>query len=213
MRTRRRPSSSIQYDPFSRDGEAASFDGRERGRFLHACLECVEWLPDGGAFDDAGIEAVVAKALRRLRWSSLPVACRSEDFAESCTGKVLKSLLRRESYLADASRRHAGCESFVAACREADRLEAENERQIAASVAGETILGRLDRVVWLFAGDRLLAAEIVDWKTDAFADDRSDERLAQLADYRSAIVNSSGLPEASVAASLVFVTRGEIRTL
>jgi hypothetical protein len=201
------------YDPFSRDAETASYDGRERGRFVHACLECVEWLPDGGAFDDAGIEAVVAKALRRLRWSSLPAACKSEDFAQSCKGEVLKSLLVRSSFLDDAARRHSACETFVAACREADRLEAENERQVAASIAGETILGRLDRVVWLFAGDRLLGAEIVDWKTDAFADDRSDDRLAQLADYRSAIVNSSGLPAEAVVASLVFVARDEIRVL
>lgn len=213
MRTRKRPSSSLGFDPFAREGDAASFDGRERGRFLHACLECVEWLPDGGAFDDGQVEAIVAKALRRLRWSSLPSACRSEDFAQSCSGTILRSLLGRDGYLADAARRHAENLRFVAACQEADRLEAENERQIAASVAGETILGRLDRVVWLYAGDRLLGAEIVDWKTDAFADDRTHERMAQVADYRSAIVSSSGLAEAAVVASLVFVTRGEIQVL
>jgi hypothetical protein len=73
----------------------------------------------------------------------------------------------------------------------------------------------MDRVVWCRAGDETLAADIVDFKTDAVDPDNReafDQTVAhyapQMAAYRESVGTVTGLPPSCVTGRLIFVGSG-----
>ena len=72
---------------------------------------------------------------------------------------------------------------------------------------------RIDRIVWIYAGQQLVAADIIDFKTDVAEDDlavnkKREYYRPQLESYRDAVCRMSGLTAERVITRLVFVGRG-----
>ena len=97
----------------------------------------------------------------------------------------------------------------------ASRYVVENERAFAVCHENQLLNGSIDRIVWLYSGEQLVAADIIDFKTDRV---KSDSELAakvalyspQLQAYRDAVCRMSGLASESVLARLLFVGTGMI---
>ena len=74
--------------------------------------------------------------------------------------------------------------------------------------------GFVDRLLWLYDGDQLLGAEIIDFKSDKAQNGKRDEQVrfysAQLNAYIDAVATISELPEEKINAYLVFLENGEI---
>ena len=93
----------------------------------------------------------------------------------------------------------------------------KNERTFAIEHHGRLIAGSIDRLVLIYDGQQLVAAEILDYKTDAIArDDRSalqhaiDRYRPQQQAYREAVAAIYGIPLAQIRARLVFLATGQI---
>jgi ATP-dependent exoDNAse (exonuclease V) beta subunit len=93
----------------------------------------------------------------------------------------------------------------------------EQERRFLVSDGGQFWNGSFDRVVWLVEGERTVAAEVIDFKTDAIPAgnplalaERAEFYRPQLEAYRRAAARLSGLPEERIATRLVFTFAGRV---
>jgi ATP-dependent exoDNAse (exonuclease V) beta subunit len=94
-------------------------------------------------------------------------------------------------------------------------LKVQNERGFAIREGGKLLTGFIDRLVLLESKGQIIAAEIIDFKTDAF--DAADARQVlektefyapQLDAYRLSVAQLTGLPTDRIAATLAFVSVG-----
>ena len=99
-------------------------------------------------------------------------------------------------------------------------LEVHNERRFAVRDHDQILSGTIDRLVLQRRDDQLLAADIIDFKTDAIdetdpasIDTAVDHYRPQLEAYRTAVSKMFQLPLSSVTARLLFVGPGLIRSL
>ena len=94
-------------------------------------------------------------------------------------------------------------------------LEVRNEQSIAALQQGKLISGFVDRLVLLCNGDQILAADIVDYKTDQLRQGQT-ERIKQKANfyrpqlvaYRYAIASMLHLDFSNISTGLLFTDPG-----
>ena len=73
---------------------------------------------------------------------------------------------------------------------------------------GELLRGVIDRLVLLYDADKIVAADVVDFKTDEnFPDDsRLEEYRKQLKAYETVVKKQYGLPSSAISLRLAFVT-------
>ncbi len=99
------------------------------------------------------------------------------------------------------------------------RLVVARERRFAVREENVLINGSLDRLVtWQSADGRVLAADVIDFKTDRAGDaGQLDERVEyyrpQLMAYRRAVERLYGLEPEAVVGRLVFLEPGVVRTV
>ena len=98
---------------------------------------------------------------------------------------------------------------------ESARLEVHNERTFVVSDSGQMLSGTIDRLVLIYGGDQLLAADIVDFKTDRLdladpnaIEDRANHYQPQIAAYRRAVSSIFNLELHHICARLLFVDAG-----
>ena len=91
-------------------------------------------------------------------------------------------------------------------------MRVERERTFALLHQNELVLGSIDRLVLLIQNGRPIAADIVDFKTDRFAGDRSRwieaRRLhygPQLEEYRFAVSQCFGVPIKHIGTRLLLI--------
>ena len=77
--------------------------------------------------------------------------------------------------------------------------------------------GSFDRIVWLGDGERTVAADVLDFKTDAILPgnakalkERTDHYRPQLEAYKRAVSLLAQIPEDRVATRLVFTIAGRV---
>ena len=210
---RRSPSS---LEGGSRVALASVFDTRQsaamhRGSIIHAWFELIEWLDDGEPTDGklrSNTQDLLLGAPRELS-----VAEVLSDFREMLKNATIAHTLSKQAYddLAEL-----GFDSALAAgIARPLRLVVENERTFAVRHGGQLLNGSIDRIVWLYAGKRLVAADVIDFKTDRVG---SEQELAQKAAfyapqldaYRSAVCRMSGLAKSHVLTRLLFVGDGKL---
>ena len=98
----------------------------------------------------------------------------------------------------------------------AQKTEVWMERSFAYQKEGKMVQGIFDRVVLsLSESDEIMAAEIIDFKTDRPGKDVGlvqlvDRYRGQLESYRSALVRLTGLPENKIRMTLLFTSMPEI---
>jgi ATP-dependent exoDNAse (exonuclease V) beta subunit len=100
------------------------------------------------------------------------------------------------------------------------RLEVKNEQPFAYRDGDRLIVGTIDRLVRIYEGDRLIGADIIDFKTDLIEGKKSRSLAAkteyyrpQVAAYRRAVAGMTGLAPEKITARLLFVTAGIVQSV
>jgi len=95
--------------------------------------------------------------------------------------------------------------------------QVERERRFLVPDGSKFWNGSFDRVVWLGEGERMVAADVIDFKTDGIrpGDDaalaaRTEHYRPQLEAYRQAVARLARLPAERVAARLLFTSAGRV---
>ncbi|MDP7019357.1 MAG: UvrD-helicase domain-containing protein [Pirellulaceae bacterium] len=177
-----------------------------RGSAIHACFEQIDWLDDGLPGEDQLRTAAAA-----VEGADLNVDEILRDFNAMLDHPEIAGALRRDSY-----RDAAGVAATVACLR----LEVHNERRFAVRDNDRLLSGAIDRLVLMYDSDQLVAAEVIDYKTDAVPVDDPDELEAtiehyrpQQEAYRDAVSKMFHLDREKISARLLLVGPGVVRNL
>lgn len=186
----------------------------DRGTLMHAWFEAIEWLdgqrPNRGELEKLGQSVI----LTALDLSSL-----IDDFEQALRRPAMSALLTLATYQQPASQTADGAVCMRPGLAR-PRWKVWRERPFALR-EGDTILsGKIDRLVVLYDGDRPVAADLVDFKTDSVSasepraiDARTAHYRPQLDAYRRAVARLLGLDGARVSARLAFVEAGVVRAV
>jgi ATP-dependent exoDNAse (exonuclease V) beta subunit len=190
-----------------------------RGGLIHAWFEHVGWIEDGTP-DETALRQIAQELLTGGLPGELDVQREAERFARMLRDPNLAALLSRQRYqamdrldLPPQVRRDLAAPPALEASVQAERGFAYRD--------GERLMtGFIDRLVLLRREGKLVAAEIIDYKTDAVdaAQPRQiAERTAfyapQIAAYRSALARLTGLDEPRILTTLAFVEAGQVVTV
>ncbi len=165
----------------------------ERGTLIHKWFEQIEWLDAGRPSDEQ-----LLAAARTLPPMTLDPAKVLPEFFTMLDQLAITAALRRDKSP------HRELTPRVL-----------REHPFACRFERTLISGIIDRLVLWSSGDEVVAAEIVDFKTDAITNRASlDARVAtyrpQLDSYRRAVAQLFQFDANDVSATLVFVQPGEI---
>ncbi len=166
-----------------------------RGTLFHAWYEQIEWLDDG-----LPGRPLLEQTAQRLAGSLGIVAGQAlslqEGFCETLARPNLSSLLRKSAYSIPAG----------------GKLVVEREFPFAIRCGSDLVQGVIDRLVLTTVSDKVVAAQIVDFKTDsvpqgnvAALQARVDFYRPQLAAYAKAVQLLFRLPAEAVSQRLAFV--------
>ena len=195
-------------------GDVLELEGvaaRSRGTLIHAWFEQIQWL-DEGSPDDTH--------LRRIAGPLISDQKDLEDalhrFYEILKNPTIVSLLSRTEYMSLDNLPLAAQQKST--MRTSDlSVKVRNEHRFALREGDAVITGSIDRLVFVYSGDELVAADVIDFKTDRVSQ-RDPEVLAekvayympQLNAYRQAVSQLGQLPVERIAARLLFVNEGLI---
>jgi ATP-dependent helicase/nuclease subunit A len=182
------------------------------GTLHHGWFERIEWLDDGAPTD-----AELTAAAMSLGAASVDLEKEIGVFRHRLARRAVQDCLSKERYS------QVDNLPFSAAVRQRIaeqplRLTVENEREFAVLDGDSLLGGSIDRLVLMRHGEKLIAAEIIDFKTDTIdADDpakfaeKVEYYQPQLDAYRRAVRGVTGLAESHIAAGLLFVSPGVYR--
>jgi len=184
--------------------------GRSFGTLIHAWFEQVKWLEDG-APDRQQLRQVAAR---------LGDACGDIDpeavagrFQEMLAHPVIAAALRRSAYQPprDLPLAQPILEQLAA---QPLTLTVHNEQRIAVQLGTQLLSGSIDRLVLLRRGDEVVAADVLDFKTDQVTEGELPEKVEfyrpQINAYRRAVSLIWRLPVERVSARLLFVGPGAL---
>lgn len=186
----------------------------ERGTVVHAWFEQIEWLDHGAPQDTRLLETAIqlgASPANADRWLA--------EFRDALSRPAVRDCLLRSRYWQTAP---LASDREIAAelAGQTPQLEVSRERRFAVRHGDAILSGSLDRLVSIFCGDKLVAAEVLDFKTDRVSADRPEQLAAaidtyrpQLNAYRLAVSRITGLPLSRIFARLLFVEPGLLQTI
>jgi ATP-dependent helicase/nuclease subunit A len=190
--------------------------GMAAGTLYHAWFEMIEWLDDGTPTDPA-LRATADKLRSNL---SVEILDKLDPFLANfrawLENPAINGLLRRAAY---ANPQTTG---FPVALKSIWKTtfvpqRVERERRFTVVDDGKIWDGSLDRIVWLGDGDRIVGADVIDFKTDAIEPgnekaigERTEHYRPQVEAYRRVVARMARLTEERVAARLVFTFAGRI---
>lgn len=172
----------------------------QRGSLLHACFEQVGWLDE-----KVPTREELVKHLNQISTESIDVGGVIDEFFEVLKSDNVSKLLSRGTYQESYLMEFAGAGEVIL---EANRLEVECERRFATTLDGNLVQGTMDRVVWVYQGSQLVAADIIDFKSNVIDVENLQSRIEyyqpQMEVYRRAVSQFAKIPIASIATRLVF---------
>ncbi len=177
----------------------------QRGTLIHGCFDLVGWLDDGPPTREAIIAGIeeIDPAIDHAYRNRI-----AGDFQNMLKQPSIAGLLNRQNYLTNRVMQLVPLDGTVI---DAYRVEFDNERPFAILQGGSAgmLEGFIDRLVTVYEGSRLIAADIIDYKTDA-VDDGSvgnviEYYLPQLRAYRQAVASFTGLPPEAIGCQIAFV--------
>jgi ATP-dependent exoDNAse (exonuclease V) beta subunit len=187
---------------------------RAAGAALHACLEQIVWL-DEGLPDESSLRRLAARF-------GVPSSLQpelSDALRKAIRHPAIGGLLRRREYLEEAVA-HFGPDprSESGPVRIVPRVA--NERRFAVILQDELLTGSIDRLVLLEHAGRVIAADIIDFKTDAVdpedsapGSERVERYRPQMEAYAQSVCRLYGLPAARVRTRLAFTQVGSVVTI
>jgi hypothetical protein len=195
--------------------QSPNTDALLRGTIVHAFFEHIEWLDDGPP-DVATLRTVGEGLLRTgAAQSSLKLEEMIEQFFANLNRPAATQLLHQSTYLESLGGVLPGFSQLASA-----RLDVlvQNERPFAIREQNRMLTGNIDRLVLLSRNGTVVAAEVIDYKTDLIQSEsqlmeRMDFYRPQIDAYRRAIAAITGLALECIAARLFFVDAGELRSL
>jgi ATP-dependent exoDNAse (exonuclease V) beta subunit len=188
--------------------------GMAAGTLYHAWFETIEWLDDG-----APAEAVLRAAAARKRWDLPADTWRDLDtlltqFLKWLGDPVIAGVLCRTAY---ADPKSPSFPRRLASSATLTPHHVERERRFLVPEGERLWNGSLDRIVWLGNGQRVVAADVIDFKTDAIEPgntkavaERMEHYRPQIEAYRHAVACMAQLPLDCIAARLVFPFAGRV---
>ena len=173
----------------------------EYGTLIHAWLEAITWL-DNGPPDENEMQAIAI----RQGWQWATAEAKLPHFRRLLAEPKIKGLLNYRDYETDVRDWLRGWQADLGTLR----FEVHNEQSIAWEDAGQFGTGSIDRLVLIYGDDRLLAADIIDYKTDPTPDHeavrlKSRHYAPQLDAYRKAAAHMFRLPEDRLRCRLAFL--------
>jgi len=179
---------------------AAAFD---HGTLIHAWMERIHWLDDGLP-DDETLLAVAARAAPGIAANRADLAVRLATLRKQLAQPRIAAALLRAAY-----------DRFT---KQGDvKLEVHVERSFALRLGDELLAGSMDRLVLVRRGGAVIAAEVLDYKTDALAPgDKAALAAAmefyrpQIEAYRQAVAKLYCLEPPAISARLLFLHPGEV---
>ncbi len=168
-----------------------SAQARSRGTLLHRFFEQVTWIDDGVP------QAAQLEQLAQKECADPALITRVKtDFSEALALPAVAALLQRKRYSAWSE------------------LEVWRERSFALREGEYLLSGAFDRVVIGRNGQKVVGAEIVDFKSDHSAGPaKVDFYRPQIESYRRALALLLEIEPAMIKAVLVFVRLGEVISL
>jgi ATP-dependent exoDNAse (exonuclease V) beta subunit len=203
--------SLVSADQVLRGGTARAF---LRGQVIHAWFEQIRWLEDGIP-DQATLRGVAEDVRVREGGGRVDLDAWMREFLDMLQRPVVAKALSRGRY---QQPRAAGFPAAVAARLHDASLNVHNEQAFACRDGNRLFTGFVARLVLFEQNGRVVAAEIIDFKTDVL--DAGDSRQVaekvafytpQLQAYRSAVADMTALDPACVLAQLLFVGPGLLR--
>jgi len=196
-----------------------------RGTLWHAWLEQIEWLDEGPPHDgpargnlsggDPNDELLrtIAATIRH----GINVEDEMARFRAALRRPEVRRVLSRQAY-ADPRTLGLGTAQAAEVTRAGCELGVHRERRFAVRDAGGLLSGSIDRLVLLTRDQRVLAADVIDFKTDRVAgaaelDEKVEFYRPQIAAYCLAAARLYRLEPEQVAARLVFVETGAVRPI
>jgi ATP-dependent exoDNAse (exonuclease V) beta subunit len=186
----------------------------DRGTLLHAWFQQIGWLEEGVPADEP-----LRKTAQELGLGALDLSELLRQFRAALEKPAICQALRRATYEQPAAP-GAACAVHVAPGMAGARWEIWHERPFVVRDGDAILHGTFDRVVTLSEGHRVVAVDVLDYKTDRLpADDpcaidaRVDLYRPQLEAYRRAAAKLLGLDPGRISARLLFVDPGIIRAV
>jgi ATP-dependent helicase/nuclease subunit A len=173
--------------------------GATVGTIVHRWFEECEWVEDF-ALDEADLHALASDATG----DEALIASASNILRDSLANQALRAALSRDAYALSDGR----------------SAEVRNEHGFSVLLGGEAgheelWNGFIDRLVLVSDGDRVVSADVIDYKTDVAPDEatlraRTDHYRPQLENYRRIVCAQFGLEPQVVRCRLLFLTAGTV---
>ncbi|MBX3440445.1 MAG: PD-(D/E)XK nuclease family protein, partial [Planctomycetaceae bacterium] len=181
-----------------------------RGTLLHAWFEQVGWLDAGPPVPAA---SQLLRTASRLGYSAVEAEPVLKEFHALLQRPLLRQLLAASSYEAmellpfsEAVNQRIHRDDFL--------LDVRRELQVGAELDGAITSGTIDRLVLFKRGANVVAADIIDFKTDTVSPEdgavwkeRIEHYSHQLAAYRATVSTIFDLPADCISSRLAFVER------
>jgi len=190
--------------------KVANSAAMDRGTLFHAWFEEVVWLDDGPPG-----KPLLESIARRLGFQPDQIQQHVTNFLSMLQRDAARRLLSRTSYLSHSEPPLPAAivdELKSAPCS----IEVLREHDVAVRLEGELLTGSIDRLVLIRRGEQVLAADIIDYKTDVISPEGLDshERTAhyrrQLQAYADAVSTIYELAPERIATRLLFVESDQI---
>ena len=183
-----------------------------RGTLMHAWFEKIRWLDEGLPSDAELTQVAHTLLVAQPVHVELSLVRLISEFRQSLHQPEIASVLTKADYVRRQESRYA---AWKGESSEPLRWTVELERPFSTRDNDRLVTGSLDRFISVWAGERPVGAEIIDFKTDEFsAEDQAQlaERVAfylpQMVAYRNAMATVTGLPVERIATRLLFVRAG-----
>jgi ATP-dependent exoDNAse (exonuclease V) beta subunit len=186
----------------------------DRGSLMHAWFMLIEWLDDGEP-DDATLRRVAADP----EYQGLDAAPVLAAFRAALNRPAIRDALCCSTYRRPAAR-DCPCAVHVPPQVKDPSWRVWRERPFAIRDGDAILSGSIDRLVVLYDGDRALAADVLDFKTDVLPPGNGGALAArvetyrpQLAAYRRAAAAMLQLDPDCISARLAFLEAGVIESV
>ncbi len=185
-----------------------------RGDLFHAWFEQIQWLDEG-----LPERELLREVARRRAPDSIDVEQELDTFYASLSVRDVTDTLRRRFYQPVRNTSLASAVPAEFAATDLD-LAVYNERSFVVRDGHQLLSGFIDRLVLLRHDGRIVAADVVDYKTDKVdaadppqVEQRVEHYRPQLQAYRRAVAKMCHLSTTQVSARLLFVSAGIVRVI
>ena len=204
-------SNTRRINDLLRSGETEAL---RKGTLIHAWLQQIRWLES-----PLPAENTLREIAAEHGSSESELTAALQQFQSMLATPLLRDLLSEARYRQNELATHA---SWLSPARPDHdwRLEVKNERAFSVMREGGMLAGSVDRLILVYDGERLVAADILDYKTDALpANDPAELQCAveryrpQQMAYREAIAAIYQLPSPRIRTRLAFLAPGQLVTV